>query len=202
MFIHDGADGVVWAVARVGPDARQVAGMTGEAVYIWEPGRVEPVQALVFPEEHDGREHSELSSSPDGNFVLACGGHQLYCCRRGGGCEYAAQFTSHVRAPCAALFTIGPATLTEVVLANSGDHTTINVTSRPFPARRRKAERPVTFRCPADALPAGIDVHGNHYYAAKVSPDGRWFLLSARQKVVRIWHVADGRLVGQVKFRG
>src|SRR5262249_14949896 len=109
---------------------------------------------------------------------------------------------SEARGRCAAQFTAGPATLTDVVLSNVHDHATVNVTSRPLTSRKRNAQRPLTFSCPADALPAGRDVHGNHFYAAKISAGARWFLLSARQKLVRVWHVLDGRLVGELKFRG
>ncbi len=202
MFIHTGADGVVWAVARVGPEARQLAGMTGKAVYIWEPGRAEPVQQL--PAVNGGRSHCELTGSPDGNWLVAHGGHALHCwCRDKAGWKLA--FSSDERGRCTARFTVGPATLTDVVAVGSGGgKPAVHVTITPVATRRRTGKPRLVVMLPVSAehLPGGIDVIANHYYATDVSADGCWFLLSARQKVVRVWHVPERREVGALKLRG
>src|SRR5262245_41249933 len=182
MFIHTGADGVVWAVARVGPGARQVAGMTSQAVHIWEPGRAEPVQ--VLPAENDGRSHCELSPSLDGNWLVGHGGHHLYCWRRGR-TGWNRDFASKEEGRCTVRFMAGAPTLNDVVLVAGADSAWINVrsgrlpTGRPGGKARQRVVLPVRSTLPIPRNPLLDDVHAGHYYAADLSGDARWFLLSA-----------------------
>src|SRR5207237_884404 len=71
MRTYTGADGPVWAVARLG-GRNQLAALVGRAVVVWDEGSSDPVQTLPMPEH--SRTHARLACCPSGEWLTASQG--------------------------------------------------------------------------------------------------------------------------------
>jgi hypothetical protein len=104
---------------------------------------------------------------------------------------------------CACRFGTDAATLLTARVVNGEHHPVeLQVSRRSLNAHSLSREAASNF----DAQPSGLNsaegLYRNHWWAADLSPDGRWLLLSSREKVIHVWQVATGKHIGSVKLRG
>src|SRR5262245_44527351 len=166
MKIHTGAGDTVWAVTRCGPGGRQVAAATSKAVSVWEPDGAEPVQ--VLPAENPAWEHSGLSTSPDGQWLLGHGHGRLWCWRLGpSGWQPSEEQDSD--GLCAARFVEGPATIGRAVLHGDAG-VQVQVSRQPLPEGVGWSPEVVgTFSAEPCSLVSAARLFDRHYLATDLS---------------------------------
>jgi WD40 repeat protein len=200
MRIYSGANGTVWAVARLGPPRNQIAALSDHALVVWDEGSADPVQTLPIPDHV--RTHSGLSCCPTGAWLAGHYEGQLLVWRWSGG-RWQAHSQVAVPALCVARFGADPVTVTAARVARGERGAEFQISRRSL-GTRRSAPESIVARF--DAQPSGLahpdDLHDSHWWAADLSADAAWLLLSARAKAIHVWEVATGKHAGSVKLRG
>jgi len=200
MRIYFGADGFIWSVSRLGPPRNQIVALSGHALVVWDEGSGDLVQTLPVPDEV--RAHSGLSCCPTGEWLV---GH--YECKLLVWRWFRGRWQPHSQedAPglCVARFGTDPATVTAARVADGKRGAEFQISRRSLGTRRSARERIVArFDARPSALKDRDALHHGHWWAADLSADAAWQLLSAREKAVHVWEVGTGKHAGSVKLRG
>lgn len=200
MKVYSGANDIVWAVTRVGPESNQIAAYAGDAVVIWDQETAAPAQTL--PAENPGREHCGLSVSPDGKWLIAYSEEWLRTWRFTSRWESVSELEFPTL--CIARFTPGPNSVTAIDLANCQQAPIDFVISRwKLNPRNAHPKRSEIARLPAapSQVTEAANWH-NVFYAVDLSQNGDWILFSAREKSLHVWSIAREKSIGSVKLRG
>jgi WD40 repeat protein len=191
----------IWAVARLGPERNQIAALFSGFLGVWNEGTADLIQALSVPSLV--RNHSGLSACPGGEWLAGWWeGHLLVW--RWSGKKWEAHSEDRLPGLCAATFAAGTTTLLAAQVVK-GEHHPVEalVTRRPLGGRHSLPWQVVSR---FSARPANFDfaedLYRSHWWAADLSSDGGWLLLSARDKAIHLWEVAAGKHAGSVKLRG
>lgn len=198
MIVYSGADDIVWAVARTGPDGGQFAALTDKGLFIWQRGN--PDAPLFLPAENEGRVHAKLVVSPDGEWMASHGAGKLWCWHLTG---KGWALHSHVTEPalCTARFT-ATAALDSVVMREGKKGTVeLHQIRRRFKSSRAATDRTVAvFPAPEGVTSTTVLLNSN-YYTVDLSSDGNLFLLSPSEQFQYLWNTGKSRLIGAVKMR-
>jgi WD40 repeat protein len=200
MKVYTGGDGIVRAVTRCGPGGGQIAAYTDKAVYVWGEDPTCPAQ--VLPAQHPAGEHADLCAAPDGKWLAAYARDRLRCWRFEGG-SWKPQIDRSEPGMCAAQFDrSGTALLTAVLSSHAPGsleaHLMLTPLSRPHAPQRI----PGGFVVDASRISSPTDRYQTPYFAVDLAADGSWFLLSAREKVVHLWHIPAHTYIGGLKTKG
>ena len=143
MIVLSGPTDIVWAVTRVGDAA--VAALADTGVFVWEPGRID--DSAFLPAVNEGRVHSDLRASPDGDWLASHGKGQLWCWRRkAGGWDLA--FHEPALNVCAVAFP-DPGVLDLFALTDRpGGGVDVQLVRRALGGRKARAEVVCTFPAP------------------------------------------------------
>src|SRR5262249_54272619 len=140
----------------------------------------------------------------DGKWIVGCGHKKMRCWKAG-----PRKWTSQRPGPgicCAARFTAAPATLTQVTLVDARlGQVQANCIERDLNSTRpwdQSFSVVAAFSLAPSALGSAADFYRLPWYAIDLSADGKWFMLSAREKAMHVWNTFDGRLVGTVRLKG
>jgi WD40 repeat protein len=204
MIIYSGANEHLFHVGRIDAGRSQIVAAGFKAIYVWDVRQPDkPVQSL--PIEIHGSNELRLLTSPDGQWIVGCGHHKMRCWKAGPR-GWKPRRTGSGTVCCAARFTAAPSTLTLVTLdgATSGQvrATCIDrnlAVTEPWSAAFSVV---AAFSLAPCALPSARDFYRLPWYATDLSRDGKWFLMSPREKAVHIWHTPDHRYVGVVRLKG
>lgn len=195
MQIYMGPSEVIRAVTRVGSNG--VAALADSGVSVWESEQ--PDQSIFLKAVHKGFTHSDLQSSPDGEWLAAHGGGRLWCWRRA-----ANGWTLTVPGTdlnvCAIAFP-DPGVLDIVMLKDrTGVGVDVHMERRNLGAKKAKGETLAVFPAP-DGLDHAADLKRFNYYCVAYSPGSGVFLFSPTDRFQYLWDTREPRLLGSIKMR-
>lgn len=195
MIVLSGSNEIIRAVVRVGDTA--VAALTETGIFIWEAGQTET--PVFLPAENEGRVHSDLQASSDGEWLASHGYGQLWCWRRKtGGWELSFRLTD--LDVCALAFS-APGVLDIIALKDrKGGGVDVHLVRRTLGAKKTKSETISVFPAP-DGLERAADLARLHYYCVDYSPRGNVFLLSPTDRYQHLWSTGTAKLLGSIKMR-
>jgi WD40 repeat protein len=198
MQIYNSNADHVWAVASIG---NQVAALAPTGVLVWNRNEPEPAQTLL------GKFHghkSLLAGSVNGQWLLTTN-HDLLKCWQSARAGWQLQFEESRPRFCTAIFAPDGQALSIVDLSDIRDGA-VNFTlteRRLSPKGARPGERlAASFLASPSAVAADGNLLSRYWHATDLSVDGKWFLVSAREKAVHVWQAVEGRYIGAVKLRG
>ena len=195
MIVLSGPNDVIWAVARVGDGA--VAALADTGVYVWEPGQA--ADPAFLPAVNEGRVHSDLRASPDGDWLASHGDGQLWCwCRKAGGWELA--FHEPAGNTCAIAFSADGDLESLDLSDRPGGGVDVQLIRRKLGTRKPRREVVSTFPAP-DGLEKAGDLARYSYYCVDYSPHGGTFLLSPTDRYQHLWSTREPRPIGSIKMR-
>jgi len=200
MKVYTGGDGIIRAVTRCGPAGDQVAAYTDSSVYVWGDDPTRPAQ--VLPAEHRASEHADLIASPDGKWLAAYAHDRLRCWQFNGG-SWKSQIDLSEPGLCAAQFDRSESALLAAVLNSHGREI---LSSRLVHIPLSPPHGPQTikgsFAVDASRITSPTDLYQTSYFAVDLAADGSWFLLSAREKVIHLWHIPNHTYIGGLRTKG
>ncbi len=194
MIVLSGPNDVIWAVDRVGDG---VAALADKGVYVWENGQTD--SPVFLPAENEGRVHSDLKASPNGDWLASHGDGQLRCWeRKKSGWELAIHMPNlHV---CALAFSDSGVLDTLELKDRGGGGVDVHLVRRNLVARKAKPEI-VSVNPSPEGLDHAADLARSHYYCVDYSPRGNVFLFSPTDRYQHLFDVAKPRLLGSIKMR-
>lgn len=195
MIALSGPTDIVWAVTRVGDAA--VAALADTGVFVWEPGQTD--NPAFLPAVNEGRVHSDLQASPDGDWLASHGKGQLWCWRRkAGGWELL--FHEPDRNTCAVGFSADGELKSLDLTDRPGGGVDVQLVRRKLGSRKPNGEVVSAFPAP-DGLRTAGDLARLHYYCVDYSPRGGVFLLSPTDRSQHLWSVRAPRPIGAIRMR-
>ncbi len=195
MIVLSGPTDIVWAVTRVGDGA--VAALADTGVFVWEPGQTD--HPAFLPAVNEGRVHSDVRASPDGDWIASHGKGQLWCWRRKAGGWHLA-FHEPDRNTCAIAFPADGELESFDLTDRPGGGVDVQLVRRKLGTRKAKREVVSTFPAP-DRLEKAGDLARYHYYCVDYSPRGCVFLFSPTDRYQHLWNTRGPRLIGAIKMR-
>jgi WD40 repeat protein len=200
MKVYTGGDGIVRALTRCGPGGGQIAAYTDKAVYVWGEDPFRPAQ--VLPAQHNASEHADLIASPDGNWLAAYAHDRLRRWRFQSG-SWKPQIGWHEPGLCAAQFDrAGTALLMAVLRQPVAGALAAHLMHTPLSPRRATQTEKGVIAVDASRITSPTDLYATPYFAVDLAADGSWFLLSAREKVLHLWHIPGDTYIGGLKTKG
>jgi WD40 repeat protein len=208
MIVYTGADSAIRSVARAGWKQCQIVAASKTRIFAWNVDGSEPAEVLDWNES--GFQRARLFAPICGNWLIGCGRNSAQIWRRKitqwGGCE----ITQELPGLCAASTQGNKPDLHVVAAKNGQAGVELLVANMPMTSSHDpKAGRPERFfpaspsRLASDTqLSTYPDLSSYPWYASDLSPDGRWFLLSVREKAAHVWDTSDGRALGSVRLKG
>jgi WD40 repeat protein len=195
MQILTGPSDVIWAVDRVGESG--VAALTDKGVFIWETGQTD--NPTFLPAVNEGRVHSDLRASPDGEWLASHGNGDLRCWqRKKSGWEQT--FELRELDVCAIGFA-GPGVIEIVALKDrKGGGVDVHFVRRRLGSRTAKSETVCVIPAP-EGIEHAADLARFHYYCVDYSPRGRTFLFSPTDRYQHLWNTKDANPLGSIKMR-
>ena len=195
MIVLSGPTDIVWAVTRVGDGA--VAAFADAGVFVWEPDQID--HPVLLPVGNEGRIHSDLQGSPDGDWLASHGNGHLWCWRRkAGGWDLA--FHEPDRNACAVGFSPDGELESLGLTDRPGGGVDVQLVRRKLGTRNPGGEVVSTFPAP-DGLGKANELARLHYYCVDYSPRGGVFLLSPTDRYQHLWGVREPRRIGSIKMR-
>lgn len=195
MQVLTGPNAVIWAVDRVG--AGGVAALTDTGVFVWEAGNVD--SPAFLPAVNEGRVHSDLKASPDGEWLASHGKGQLWCWRR-----TKSGWEPIIQEPelnvCALAFSDAGVLDTVELRDRAGGGVDVHIVRRKLGGRKTKPETISTFPSP-EGLHHAADLARFYWYCVDYSPRGQVFLFSPTDRFQHLWDVKQPKLLGSIKMR-
>ena len=198
MQIYKSTAEHVW---RVTATDDRIAALSSAGVVVWSRKTPEPEQ--VLPGRYDGHK-SNLMASGDGIWLLGFNG-DLLTCWRSSRAGWRLHFEESRPRFCTGQFSADANALLFVDLTDGSDGSVkFTLTTRELSVRAPKSKDRIAATFPAlpSAVAHGGSLHSRFWHATDLTGNGQWYLVSAREKALHIWHAVEGRYIGTVKLRG